>query len=176
MSTWKNFEIQCTDYLNQKFIKYATFTHQGGSNSTVADILVSSKTGKNFYIEVKHSPAQCGQFVLLPNTNDKNFIYSSNNVHPINDFSSNIIHHMNLDFDLFSDAGTSGQDIIFENCKTVFCNWINEYYTSKNVKFLITNKFKIIPIDSVLNNFDVFAKYRTKRSGSSSVGKRNSTV
>lgn len=30
METWERFEIQCTDYLNQRFGRYARFFHQGG--------------------------------------------------------------------------------------------------------------------------------------------------
>ena len=70
MERWEEFEIQCTEYLNQKFGAYANFIHQGGANSTVSDILVHTNTGNSFYMDVKHSPAQCGQFVLLPDLRD----------------------------------------------------------------------------------------------------------
>lgn len=67
MATWDNFEIEATRYLENKFGSFASFVHQGGADSTVPDIFVRLKSGKSFYIEAKHSPAQCGQFVLLPN-------------------------------------------------------------------------------------------------------------
>ena len=35
MISWEAFELDCTNYLNNKFGKYATFIHQGGSDSTV---------------------------------------------------------------------------------------------------------------------------------------------
>lgn len=79
MATWDNFEIEATRYLENKFGSFASFIHQGGADSTVPDIFVRLKSGKSFYIEAKHSPAQCGQFVLLPNIQTKSFIYSRKN-------------------------------------------------------------------------------------------------
>ena len=40
MAIWEEFEIQCTDFLNNRFGAYAKFFHQGGADSTVPDILV----------------------------------------------------------------------------------------------------------------------------------------
>lgn len=76
MSIWEDFEIDCTDYLNKAFGEYAYFIHQGGSDSTAPDILVKTNKGTSFYIEAKHCPAQCGQFVLLPDVKSSTFIYS----------------------------------------------------------------------------------------------------
>ena len=169
MSTWEDFEVQCTGYLNNKFGAYANFTHQGGSNSTVPDILVTNSKG-NFYIEAKHSPAQCGQFVLLPNIEKRCFEYSPLNVNYINDYAIAIMNHMNNDFDSFREAGTSGKDIIMHNGPTIFSNWIIKNYLEKNVKFIITNNYTILPLEQFSNYFDVSAKYRIKRSGSGNVG------
>ncbi|MBR1424446.1 hypothetical protein IJ579_02660 [bacterium] len=80
MPNWEEFEKQCTDYLNQEFCNFATFKTMGGSDSTVSDILVKTNTNKTFYIDVKHSPAQCGQFVLLPDIKTQKFVYSSRNI------------------------------------------------------------------------------------------------
>ena len=66
MPIWEDFELKCTDYLKKNFGQYAEYYHQGGADSTVPDILVKAENGKSFYIEVKHCPAQCGQFVLSP--------------------------------------------------------------------------------------------------------------
>lgn len=62
MAIWEDFEVECTDYLNKRFGAYARFIHQGGADSTVPDILVETNSGHSFYIDAKHSPAQCGQF------------------------------------------------------------------------------------------------------------------
>ena len=139
MSTWEQFEIDCTRFLMEQFGEYATFIHQGGSDSTVPDIKVTTKKNKQFYIEAKHSPAQCGQFVLLPNIETKKFEYSRLNSTEINEFSQVIINHMNNNFEEFKEAGTAGKNIEFDNCQNVFNDWIVKTYKDKGVKFFITN-------------------------------------
>lgn len=172
MSNWERFEIECTNYLNYNFSRYATFTHKGGSDSQESDIMVETKNGKIFYIDVKYLPAQCGQFVLLPNFELKKFEYSSKNATKINIYSEKIIEHLNNNFDEFSVAGTTGKDIIMSNEKDIFSNWIIKNYQEKNVQFFITNDFKIFDIKNIKDDFLINGKYRTKKSGSSSVGKK----
>lgn len=173
MSTWEQFEIDCTRFLIEQFGEYATFIHQGRSDSTVPDIKVTTKKNKQFYIEAKHSPAQCGQFVLLPNVETRKFEYSRLNSTEINEYSQAIIEHMNKNFEEFKEAGTAGKNIEFDNCQNVFNNWIIKTYKDKGVKFFITNNNVILPIEEFAEYFNVSAKYRIKRSGSSSVGSRN---
>ncbi|MCQ2386693.1 MAG: hypothetical protein MJ078_08535, partial [Clostridia bacterium] len=67
MTVWEKFEYQCTDYLRKTFGQIADFIHQGGTDSTTPDILVCRPDGCRYYFEAKHCPAQCGQFVLIPN-------------------------------------------------------------------------------------------------------------
>lgn len=172
MNTWEKFEIECTDFLNDRFGTYAKFIHQGGTISTIPDILVEKNTGSSFYIEVKHAPAQCGQFVLLPDSETKTFIYSPRNDICINEYSQEIINFMNNDFNLFKKAGTTGKDIDMPNSSNIFSNWIISAYKRKNVKFFITNNYTILPIERFLEYFNVTAKYRVKKSGSSNVGKK----
>lgn len=171
MSTWEAFEIECTDYLNDTFHDYADFTHHGGSDSTVPDIHVTTKSGVSFYIDAKHSPAQCGQFVLLPDIATNTFRYSSQNVNRINAYASKIMDYMNHHFDAFREAGTSGKDILMSGKENVFSNWIIQAYKDKGVRFFITNNHTILPIERFQQYFEVSAKYRIKRSGSNSVGK-----
>lgn len=173
MSTWEQFEIDCTNFLNEQCGEYAKFTHQGRSDSTVPDIKVETKKNKQFYIEAKHSPAQCGQFVLLPNVETRQFEYSRLNSTEINEFSQVIIDHMNNNFEEFKEAGTAGKNIDFYNCQNVFNSWIIKTYKDKGVKFFITNNNVILPIEEFEEYFNVSAKYRIKRSGSSSVGSGN---
>lgn len=173
MTTWNDFEFQCTKYLENNFGKYATFTLEGGSDSTISDIMVTTNSGKNFYIDVKHSPAQCGQFVLLPNIETHAFIYSSKNITPINDYSLRIIKYMNANFDYYKEASSSGKDILMPNGIDTFTNWIIEAYKKKNVNYFITNNFTIFPIEQIKDYFNITAKYRVKRSGSKSVGNKN---
>ena len=177
MSNWEKFEIECTNYLRNNFGNQAEFEHYGGSDSTIPDILVKCRNGSNFYIEAKNTPAQCGQFVLLPNIERKCFEYSSLNNSPLNVFSKQIMEHMNYYFDEFREAGTKGKTVDMSNGKKIFSGWIKEYYTNKGVKFFITNNFNIIPVERFGDYFDVSAIYRIKRSGSSDVGNsRISTV
>lgn len=171
METWKEFEIQCTDFLNSKFGAYARFFHQGGADSTVPDILVETKHSNSFYIDAKHSPAQCGQFVLLPNLDTGTFEYSRLNINHINRYSEMIMEYMNEDFDAFREAGTAGKDIDMPNGSDIFAGWIIQAYKDKGVKFFITNNYTILPIERFREYFYVTAKYRIKRSGSGNVGK-----
>lgn len=171
MANWEEFEKQCEDYLNDKFGHYADFTLQGGADSTVPDILVTTQSGKSFYIEVKHSPAQCGQFVLFPDLQTRTFEYSEQNVNKINCYAELIMDYMNQDFDAFRDAGTAGKDIDMSNGSNVFANWVIQAYHDKGADFFVTNNFTLLPIDRFSNYFDVAAKYRIKRSGSGNVGR-----
>lgn len=171
MTIWEEFEIQCTEYLNKKFGAYAHFIHQGGSDSTVPDILVTTNSGNSFYIDAKHSPAQCGQFVLLPNLETRTFEYSPQNVNRLNKYTEMIIEFMNEEFDDFKNAGTTGKDIDMPNGSDIFANWIIQTYKDKGVEFFITNNYTILPIGRFRDYFDVTAKYRIKRSGSNNVGK-----
>ena len=79
MADWLEFEVQCTHYLNKKFGAYAAFEHLGNADSTVPDIQVVTKSGKKFYMDAKLTPAQCGQFVLLPNVARRCFSFSHQN-------------------------------------------------------------------------------------------------
>ena len=172
MTIWKDFEEEATEYLNKNFGKYANFILQGGSNSTKEDIKVTTKNNVEFYIEAKHSPAQCGQFVLFPNLKTKKFEYSKQNVNRLNESALKIMSYMNENFDEFKNVGTAGKNIEFLGSQNIFCDWIVEMYKSKNVKFFITNNNTILPIEKFKEYFNVSAKYRVKKSGSSSVGTR----
>ena len=131
MAIWKEFEEASTEFLNKTFGDYATFVLQGGSNSKKEDILVNTKKGKEFYIEAKHSPAQCGQFVLLPDIQTKKFDYSKQNIAPLNEYSQQIINYMNTKFEEYKESGTAGKDIVFPNCENVFINWILSFYINE---------------------------------------------
>lgn len=171
MAIWEEFEVQCTEYLNDRFGHYAKFFHQGGADSTVPDILVKANSGKSFYIDAKHSPAQCGQFVLLPDLNSCTFEYSRQNVNRINRYAEMIMDYMNQDFDAFREAGTAGKDIDMPNGSDIFASWIIQTYRDKGAEFFITNDYTILPIEQFSDYFKVSAKYRIKRSGSGNVGK-----
>ena len=176
MPAWVDFEIESTEYLHRTFGTYATFDHKGGRDANVSDIEVLTKTGKRFYIEAKHCPAQCGQFVLLPDIGTQTFVYSGQNATQINAYSAAIMKHMNEHFDAYKEAGTAGRDIDMENGPAIFASWIVQAYKDKGAKFIITNNNIVLPIESFAQYFSVVATYRVKRSGSSSVGKGRISV
>ena len=171
MAIREEFEIQCTDFLNSRFGEYARFLHHGGTDSTAPDILVETKSGNLFYIDAKLSPAQCGQFVLLPNLDTGTFEYSHLNVNRINRYTEIIMAYMNENFNAFRGTDTAGKNIEMPNGSNIFANWIIQAYRDKGTKFFITNNYTILPIEHLGKYFDVTAKYRIKRSGSGNVGK-----
>ena len=63
-----------------------------------------------------------------------------------------------------------------ENDSDIFANWIIQIYKDKGVKFFITNNYTILPVERFQDYFDISAKYRTKRSGSRNVGKKNAQL
>lgn len=173
MKEWEEFEKAVETYLNQNFGEYASFTLLGGSNSTKSDILVKPKTKQSFYIDAKHSPAQCGQFVLLPNIEKREYIYSPKNKAPLDNAAQRIIDHMNQNFDKFLEAGTAGEEIVFTGCEKVFAERIITVYNYKKCKFFITNNYLIFPVSNILDFFNIRAMYRVKRSGSTYVGTKD---
>ncbi len=173
MSKWQNFENKCKEYLDSQYGKYAKFSLEGGSNANISDIAVKTKSNRKFYIEVKHCPAQCGQFVLLPDVEKRKFIYSSKNALELNENSELIAEYMNDSFDEFLSAGTTGKYIDMENGSKIFADWIIQSYQNKQAEYIITNDFIIFPIEKIGQYFDITAKYRIKRSGSGTVGKKN---
>lgn len=170
MDAWKQFEIEWTEFLQKTYGDVAYFEHMGEEDSTKPDILVKTLSGQDFYIETKKCPAQCGQFVLYPDDNTRTFIFSDKNDTKINSFAQIIIDFMNNNYESFKEAGTRGRTIEFDNMENVFANWIMTTYKSKNVKLFGTNDQILIRLDDFPNYFNVTAKYRIKRSGSSKVG------
>ena len=169
MKIWEQFESDCLEYLHKKFNKYATFEGAGGSDSTVSDIKVITKSNKEFFIETKHTPSQCGQFVLIPDESKKQFIFSQLNASKLTKNVQTIINHMNNNFDLFLESGTKGTDIIFDSCEDVFIDWVINYYKNKDIKFIISNNYILLPINKFKNFFNISGTYRIKKSGSSGV-------
>ncbi len=172
MKTWERVEQDCTEYLQRKFSAYATFTRQGSSDSTKSDVKVQRTNKEPFYVEAKKLPAQCGQFVLLPNEQTKTFTFSPENDSEENEYARTMIAHMNERFDSFFNAGTKGEILEIDNGEELFVGWILEHYNSRNVKFFITDKRVLFPIEDFSKYLSVTAKYRTKKSGSQKTGNR----
>ena len=95
MENWRKFELECVDYLNKTYGNY--FSHLGFSDSTTSDIEYK-KDEKSFCIEAKMPSAQSGQFVLLPDSDKKEFVFSPRNKSKIDENVEFIIDHMNKNF------------------------------------------------------------------------------
>lgn len=174
--SWKDFEKEAVEYLQMKYGDSHTFTRKGGSNSTESDILVDEEQGSNsFFIECKEKNSQCGQFVLRIDYKKRLFVFSDKNKTENNSFSKKIIEYMNSNFDEFIYSINQGKLIHLDSMhdsKNIFSNWIKYYYDHyKNVKYFITkdenNNWKLIDLDKLDLFFDIKAKYRMKKSGSS---------
>ena len=176
MERWEEFEIECTNYLNNEFNEFARFIHRGKSDSTVSDIEVYTNKGLHFFIEAKECPAQCSQFVAIPDKEKKEFVFSDLNKNKSNQFSEIILEHMNNEFDKYLHAGTGGETITFNGDKEVFSSWICSTYTEKGTEFFITNDYSLVMLEDINDAFDIEAKYRIKKSGSSAVPRKYYTV
>lgn len=178
MKPGEEFEIRCYEYLKRLYTTDTTSFHlEGGMNSTKSDIAVIKNGYIDFYIEVKDTLAQSGQFVLLPDEESRTFVFSPRNHSEPNEMTEIIIKYMNSDFDRFNNAGTAGESLNIDS--TVFSNWIIQHYAEKNVKYVISykNDYVILPIRKFAKYFTIFAKYRIKKSGSGEPAKKDiSTV
>lgn len=175
MFLWESFELDCCKHLNEVFSHLAQFKRNGGSNAYTSDIKVTPVSGADcFYIEAKKLPAQAGQFVLKAVASDRLFEYSSKNHHSLNENSRKIISYMNSNFKEFESAGTAGREIDIKDGQKLYASWIKDYYKSKNVKFIITSDYILIPIDALEDFVNIKSVYRVKKSGSSKVGVSNS--
>lgn len=173
ISKWKQFELAAVNFLKRNYGQYASFVQQGGEDSTIPDILVSTKNRKQFYIETKSATAQSGQFVVLPNYEKKQFVFSQKNKTEENEMTRCIIDYMNQNWETYKDINTSGEKIDMSN--VIFGKWITNYYKFKDVKYFISgsdNQFVLIPVDDFSTSFDVTATYRIKKSGTRKLPKK----
>lgn len=174
MKPGETFEIQCYEYLKSKYGN--KFYHEGGMDSTKSDIAFVKNNQIVFYIEVKDSKAQSGQFVLLPDCEREQFNFSPQNKSIPNEMTDIIINHMNKNFARFNNSGTSGVNIDIK--PEVFSSWVISYYKCKNVKYIISykNGYVIFPIEKFDKYFCITARYRIKKSGSSSPAKKDISI
>ena len=165
---WTEFEPYCVDFLNQQYGTFCSFVLLGKSDSTAPDIAVYKNDSLLFNIEAKSGTAQSGQFVLFPDKEKKEFIYSNRNMTPIFQESKEIISYMNDNFDNYANLSTRGEELYIP--KDLMYNWVKYYY--KNIKkenYFISeynNDIIILPIEKLEQYFDISCKYRIKKSGS----------
>lgn len=168
------FELESFQYLQEKFGSNSIhFSISNTADSTQSDIAVYKNEYFLFYIEVKASHAQSGQFVLIPNYQLKIFEFSSRNHSQQNEITNKIIDFMNSDFDRFVNAGTRGENIKLDS--SLFESWITKHYKNLCVKYFISynDGFVIIPIEKFSEYFSINAKYRVKKSGSRPPAKKD---
>jgi len=168
MRPGEEFEIKCYEYLKHNYsVGRVSFCHEGGMDSTKSDIAVIKDGRIKFYIEVKDTVSQSGQFVLLPNEESSTFVFSRRNHSEPNEMTEIIIEYMNSNFDRFNNAGTAGEVLNIDS--SIFSKWIIKHYKDKNVRYVISykNGYVILPINKFARYFDINANYRIKKSGSS---------
>ena len=175
MKRWEKFEIDATDGLNAKYGDIAKFERQGGSDSTVSDILVKDRDDHDlFYIECKSENAQSGQFVLVPDAKAHKFSYSAKNHDAVNDSAAAIMDFMNEHYDTFAGTGTAPKTIDIDDAQDVFSDWIKDHYVKKGARFFATQcngQNRLVPVEDVGKAFIITANYRVKKSGSRHVAK-----
>lgn len=174
MKPGEQFEISCYNHLKKHYKTERTdFYRHGGMDSTKSDIAVIKDNKIRFYIEVKDALAQSGQFVLLPNETAGLFEFSNKNHSEPNEMTAAIIEYMNQNFYYFNHAGTAGKELDIDSC--IFADWIINHYRRKGVKYIISyyDGYVIFPIRKFADYFDITAKYRIKKSGSSSPAKKD---
>ena len=163
----EKFEIDCFKHLIATYNHYKyTFDRKGGMNSTVSDIKAIKDNVVDFYIEVKDSKAQSGQFVVINDKANKNFYFSPRCRSKENIWTRAIIEKLNSCYDKYKDVGTASIPIDVDS--SVMKDWIINYYENKNVEFVITKKknYVILPLDRYAKYFQLTANIRKKGSGS----------
>lgn len=167
--SWQDFEVECTDYLNDKYgSDKVVFIRMGESDSTVSDIKVLINGLMKFYVEVKMDASQCGQFVLIPDIQNKRFVFSERNNSKETPTTKKIIEAMNGEFERYANGG------ILEINNQLFYDWVVEHYKELGAKYIITGyneKYIIFPIAEFPKYFSIKGVYRVKRSGSRSPSK-----
>lgn len=173
MAEWSKFEEESTKFLNETYgSQDRVFRRNGGYDSTQPDIEFFKNNKNIFNMEVKKSPSQSGQFVVHYNTDNSLFEFSSKNLSEQNNHTKDIIKYMNLNAKTILNKKSGAQ---LNMSQVIFKNWIVDYYSSKKVKYIITednNTFVILPLSKINDYFEISAKYRMKRSGTSNLGKK----
>ncbi|MDD7461464.1 MAG: hypothetical protein PUK67_03155 [Prevotellaceae bacterium] len=167
MENWEKFEEACFSYLKKHFAnKEINFIKTGGHTSTHSDILCSRQNKPQYYIEAKMNQAQCGQFVLFPDSTQQKFIFSERNKSD-EKYAHAIIDYLNLHFEEYKKPSTKA----IACSSNLLSQWIiNHYQEEYQVKYVITQaengQYIIFPIERFEHYFSIIAVYRTKKSGS----------
>lgn len=168
LTTWQEFESNAFLYLEKKYSKpNIDFSLLGESNSNQSDVLVTKNEKELFFIEIKSPESQAGQFALSKNPQNNWEFSNLNRTIPTKN-STEIINDLNT-----SDVKNITTSQTFLNTsKDILFNWIKDFYSQRNVKYILTkfnNQYVIAPINKIENYFNIKGSVRKKGSGSSDV-------
>ena len=170
MKNWEIFETEVAEWIRNSVGNNIKIEQKGTSDSTESDILVSTNKGK-YYIETKMNKAQTSQFALT--IENGKFVYSDNNRYQANKYSNAIIDELNSNPD-YLKAGTKGLEINISD--ELATNWIISNMKNKGVRFVATKsngQKKIFKLEDFGKAFDIKAKIRIKKSGSSPLPRKD---
>lgn len=173
MSQRDKFEIDCEKFLLDQFGPRTRFAQQKAGVASLPDVEAVAKKHLQFYIRPKYPLAQCGQFSLSLNFNTAQFEYAENNFVELNEFSRKIIDGLNMSCSEFKETKRIGEAVSFENCRDAINGWILKSFKDNGVSYLVTNDYRILPIENLFDYFKISARYVIKREDSTSVGSEN---
>ena len=183
--SWKDFEKNVYEYL-VKNIQYPKIhiVHQGNSDSTVSDIHFYCGEKKIFTIECKENESQASQFVVKNNIKNKKFENSEKNKFT-DEFSDQIINHMNDHYDHYSKVNENGNisNELLCSKKLMYSRVVSQIKSkalfiasSHNLNYFSENKpLLLVPVEEIENYFDISGIYRTKISGTRELPQKNYT-
>lgn len=174
MENWQKYEFQVVEALKIEFASFANINvvGTGGSDSTNPDVKIYHENAEVLNLELKLSPAQAGQFVIIK----QNSFYTKSTQNKFDNFySDSILNYINNNFEFYESVNQNG--INLECDKELLYNWVKEHYKNKKSKFLITSNkvdsfLYLIDIENLDLHFSVSAVVRRKKSGSRALPKK----
>lgn len=176
MQKWEEFEQNATEFLSALHPEF-TFKNFGNTNSNVPDIEVYDKSNNHiFNMEIKYSPSQAGQIVVLDN--DGTFEFSKKSKNELVPATDSLIKYLNENYNTYSNVAQSSIPIEIDS--SILYSFIVEQYRLKSNKWIIsstkvtnldTQSICLIPLEEIDSNFKVSAVLRRKKSGTREIPK-----
>lgn len=163
----KDIENECFQYVKSITDKNVQLKQLGLSNSSYSDIEVLVR-GYCFYIEIKESESQAGQFVIEKKEN--NFKFSDKNKSKFEPCEP-ILEFINKNISLYENIGTRPIEVNVPQ-SLMYKRIIDYYVNEKKAIFFVTtkeNEFFIFKTNDLSNYFDIKCVVRRKKSGSSHI-------
>lgn len=180
MSAWEEFEINVLKALKGIEETKLKFVRKGGSDSSVSDIEVYKDSKKITSLECKLSQSQAGQFVVLYNGTE--FCFSNQNKCNETTETIKIIKKMNENIGLYIkviEDDLPSVNLQIEN--SLSFEHVLNIYKQKGVKYFITSRelnseLIIVPLNKIVEIFQIKGVYRKKRSGSRDIPKSEKSL